>query len=334
MLYSSSSKRCSGFTLIELLVVIAIIAILIGLLLPAVQKVREAAARIQCSNNLKQIGLATHNYHDTYSYLPPAYAFPYKSNAMTFGIFLLFPFLEQNALFQQAYVVNDWWGGSGYDPQGPGGPNNSIGSQKVPSMLCPSDPSLQGLLNVSKLQSTIATNWGMGGCNYPANFYLFGVPSMITSASVDPIDGDWGDGVGNGNARLPGSIPDGTSNTVFYAEKYVSCSIDSTGGTAGGSTWGGAYQIGWSFQPLFASPGWGGPYYTPGSPPPAIYLWQQQPNPWQTACNPWLPSSAHTAGMNVGLGDGSVRFLAQGLSQNTWTLAVNPADGLVLGSDW
>ncbi len=164
------NKRRAAFTLIELLVVIAIIAILIALLVPAVQKVREAAARSQCQNNMKQIGLAAHSCHDTYKALPPlssadastlTTAPAYKNfRGWTVFVFLL-PYIEQGPLYEIAYSRRD-------QPYIGPYPNPTVYGQRIPVYLCPTDatsPNKMGVVQGTRNNSPVATMGPTSSCS-------------------------------------------------------------------------------------------------------------------------------------------------------------------------
>jgi prepilin-type N-terminal cleavage/methylation domain-containing protein len=280
-----------GFTLIELLVVIAIIAILIGLLLPAVQKVREAAARMSCSNNLKQISLAVHNYASAYnSKLPALTTTPNTPNYGNYngGILItLLPYIEQTALYNLAIATPaDTWDPTRLTP--------------LKTYQCPSDFTMSAGFSANQVGQ-----WA--GSSYGANQLMFGGVHMGASPGSD---------VPQYNI---GNIPDGTSNTIAFGEEYAAI------GSSSGTLW--AYPgIDWSpsWMPVIGNTrSWG-----------ATAFLVPQFQPTQANANKALSQSNHTAGVQVGLMDGSVRGVNSGISQLTWQYALTPDDGNPLGSNW
>jgi len=197
--------RARAFTLIELLVVIAIIAILIGLLLPAVQKVREAAARIQSSNNLKQMSLALHSCNDAQNKLPPTGGY-LQAGVNPHGSlhYFILPYLEQDALYNSqlpGYSIggitngNDsWWVGA----------NNTPGTVKA--FVSPADTQAATLRGISD---------GRPATTYPSNAFVFS-----TNGQVGGVDTNTG---GTCKGNLVTLMPDGTSNTIVFGEGYAEC---------------------------------------------------------------------------------------------------------------
>ena len=194
----------TGFTLIELLVVIAIIAILIGLLLPAVQKVREAAARIQSSNNLKQIELAAHAFHDANQQFPSTTGwYPKRQANATRGsvLMILLPYIEQNNVFTTSFNTTNY-GGIGYYEC------NSVYNQAIKTYSNPSDPSAP---------ASGFDSFSYATSGYASNFLAFPrEPNVRTLAA---------------------GFPDGTSNTIGFCEKYARCGRTYNGAYEGSTEW-------------------------------------------------------------------------------------------------
>ncbi len=325
-----SSLR-SGFTLIELLVVIAIIAILIGLLVPAVQKVRSAAARMSCSNNLKQIGVAVHNYHSTYGYLPPSLLDNYRADGKNWSWMAhILPYVEQDNLYAQGNIPNSTFVQAAAtvatpvklyvcpsDPKGGSGVDyfdwSAYPAFHAPTMYDPA--SGKSLVHgVSTYKGCWGQNWflsstevywrvpGVGG-DYPGSYdgcnQGDGVHFAINYSKSPPMN--------VGRYLSLTSLRDGTSNTFYAGEGRLADNVQNSWAhtdDAGAST---VFGLNCMHSDGTPCENMGGPAYRFGS--------------------------YHTGGLNFVYADGSVRFVNTSISPTTLHAAATYGGGEVLGYD-
>jgi prepilin-type N-terminal cleavage/methylation domain-containing protein len=329
-------RRSAGFTLIELLVVIAIIAILIGLLLPAVQKVREAAARMSCQNNLKQIGLACQNYASAYGVLPPGYL-AYPNDTANWGnwagagdftqgtcmLTYILPYIEQGVIWNQLtfdkslndYNVNPWFYVN---------PDFSLAFSQIKTYICPSSSQTPTAVNtgifvagegqINGTLSVEAVYYGNG------SVYAFGITNYLgcsgsrdsgwNGSSYDPYYQPYIGLLTNRSRVALAQVTDGTSNTLLVGETLGSCDAG-TGVQEFAGAWMG-YSIG------MAKYGLGGPA-NQGTGYPQF-------------------ASNHTGVVNFVFGDGSVHSLTMGgtsLNGNTTPAGGPPSGGSgAVGTNW
>jgi prepilin-type N-terminal cleavage/methylation domain-containing protein/prepilin-type processing-associated H-X9-DG protein len=336
-----------GFTLIELLVVIAIIAILIGLLLPAVQKVREAAARIRCSNNIKQIALACHAYHDQNAQFPPAVqiinpsknanqndnvsAYRTPGFGPNWAIFIL-PFIEQGPLYQAHQTKIDAF----LPSNGTNQTWRDIRSTRVPVYMCPSDTGHDTLFSLN------GGGWARG--NYAANPGGGWISASVGNLSHEGIRG--GFIVINGGTKMT-DITDGTSNTVMINEIRVGLNDRDRRGVwamgLGGASLTGALGYGDCGTPndrneysddiedcnqVRQAMGIGNSglaQLTMGC--SNDNLPRNWPN-WQAGAR-----SRHTGGVNAAMGDGSVRFVRDTVTITAWHWSNGRSDNQIVSLD-
>jgi prepilin-type N-terminal cleavage/methylation domain-containing protein/prepilin-type processing-associated H-X9-DG protein len=358
-----------GFTLIELLVVIAIIAVLIGLLLPAVQKVRAAAARMQCANNIKQIVLANHTYHDSNERFPVGCYIPYASDGYhntqditypfgpNWAIYIL-PYIEQDNLYKTINVnaypgpIANIFDFKNYDRSW-----RALRGQTVKTYLCPSDPFNQApYVDASGVDAPAEVGWARG--NYAATCGFTDSDHTTDGASClgsDPFSGPQGDGLpalskgpifffsttGRNGTRMT-DITDGTSNTIMINEVRAGISsLDSRGVWALGHPGSSLTEAGRVYNPT--------PNNRLDSPDGLTYGDELQtcykfwypgigsqlgmgcfPNVTGDQMNSAMARSGHTNGVNAGFADGHVRFINNSIDEYTWCILQSKNDGQVI----
>jgi prepilin-type N-terminal cleavage/methylation domain-containing protein/prepilin-type processing-associated H-X9-DG protein len=337
-----------GFTLIELLVVIAIIAILIGLLLPAVQKIREAAARMSCSNNLKQLALACHNYHDANGQMPYGRKFD-NWDSFTWSE-LVQPYFEQDNVYRGwLFLSTPSWNENYPGPNGPIGDNPTQRQSRhavIKTFLCPSD----GGPNTNEIGTA---PYGMIRGNYRA---CTGSGDMYGN-KADSTAGPWGVGVfgvvpfqttdpagkifnttgpRTAGVQIP-AISDGTSNTVLLSEALSPDSSAGWGGPIGSILYG---NMGGGLFTTTITPNSSAPDRPIGPCPKDQGISSYTAPCLSLGGNAWWTRSAvgayvgarsrHSGGVNAALADGSVRFVANGIDLVTWRGLGTRANGEVV----
>ena len=357
-------RRRDGFTLIELLVVIAIIAILIGLLVPAVQKVRDAAARTQNVNNLKQMGLALHSYQDTFKALPPTFGWrpkpgggaPYTVGGV-YGctFFHILPFIEQSPLYNKSNTTQSGYYNTAavkivvtFPPYSstttPLSGSSTIVEYHYDYTKAPNN---YGYKYDATYNYSLYANWTLvpGGVkaywasavNSPVPIFLGPNDATVTSTNQPYvsylINGTVFDVDGINLLR----ITDGTSNTIFLAEGYASCyGTGSRYGQYNQTYPGASYTYTYSYTYTSGQKYGGSSSYGYSNLPvfraAAGKTFQDSPDTGK--CDASVPQSLSSGAIQVLLGDGSVRGVTSGISANTWGAGLTPNARDLMGSDW